>query len=184
MKLLFDLFPVILFFIAYQATDIYVATGVAIAATFVQVSWQKFRQGKVDKMLLVSLGLIVVFGGITIALRDPTFVKLKPTILYGLFACVLLGSAWLLRKNLLRTLLGGKIDMPAAVWDRLNLSWGAFFAALGVINLYVAFNFSERFWVNYTTFGDMGLMLVFIVVQSLLLAKHLDADKPAEKELS
>lgn len=172
MKFLFDLFPVILFFAAYKFADIYVATGVAIGATFVQIGWVHFRHGKVDKMLWVSLGLITVFGGLTLLLRDPTFIKWKPTVLYWLFATALLGSAWLLKKNLIRGMLEQQVSLPEPVWMRLNLAWAAFFAAMGLLNLYVAYNYSESDWVNFKLFGATGLMFIFIVAQGLILAKY------------
>jgi intracellular septation protein len=181
MKFLFDLFPVILFFAAYKLADIYVATGVAIAATFVQIGWVHFRHGKVDKMLWVGLALIVVFGGMTLLLRDPTFIKWKPTILYWLFAAVLLGSALLLKKNLIRAMLEQQVSLPEPVWLRLNLAWIGFFAAMGGLNLYVAYRFSEADWVNFKLFGGMGLMLAFIVAQGLLLAKYVE-EKDTDKE--
>jgi len=112
MKFLFDLFRVILFFAAYKFADIYVATGVAIGATFVQIGWVHFRHGKVDKMLWISLGLITVFGGLTLLLRDPTFIKWKPTVLYWLFAASLLGSALLFKKNLIRGMLEHQVALP------------------------------------------------------------------------
>jgi len=177
MKFLFDLFPVILFFAAYKFADIYVATGVAIAATVAQVGWVRFRHGKVDKMLWVSLGLIVVFGGMTLLLHDPTFIKWKPTILYWLFATVLLGSALLFGKNLIRAMLEQQVALPEPLWARLNLAWIAFFAAMGALNLYVAYNYSEADWVNFKLFGGMGLMFAFIVAQGLMLAKYVEEEK-------
>ena len=181
MKFLFDLFPVILFFAAYKFADIYVATGVAIAATVGQIAWVHFRHGKADKMLWVSLGLIVVFGGATLLLRDPTFIKWKPTILYWIFAGVLLGSATLFGKNLMRAMLEAQVQLPEPVWVRLNLSWVSFFAAMGALNLYVAYNYSESAWVNFKLFGGMGLMIAFIVAQGLMLAKYLPEDKKPEE---
>ncbi|WP_126444788.1 septation protein A [Sulfuricystis multivorans] len=174
MKFLFDLFPVILFFVAYKFAGIYVATGVAIVATCAQIGWVHFRHGKVDKMLWVSLVLIVVFGGMTLLLHDPTFIKWKPTILYWLFALVLSGSAWLFDKNLIRSMLGQQMTLPDGIWSRLNLAWAAFFALMGALNLYVAYHFSEDAWVNFKLFGGMGLMLAFVVAQGLFLAKHLE----------
>lgn len=177
MKFLFDLFPVILFFAAYKFADIYVATGVAIGATFVQIGWVHFRHGKVDKMLWVSLGLIVVFGGMTLLLRDPTFIKWKPTVLYWLFAVILLGSALLFRKNLIRAMMEKQVVLPDPVWGKLNLAWAGFFAFMGALNLYVAYNFSESDWVNFKLFGGMGLMLAFIVAQGLMLSKYIEEEK-------
>lgn len=181
MKFLFDLFPVILFFAAYKFAGIYVATVAAIVATFAQIVWVHFRHGKVDKMLWVSLVLIVVFGGMTLLLHDPTFIKWKPTILYWLFALVLLGSAWLFKKNLIRAMMEKQMTLPETIWNRLNLAWAAFFAAMGLLNLYVAYNFSEDAWVNFKLFGGMGLMLAFVVAQGFLLAKYIE---PTEKEHS
>jgi len=177
MKLLFDLFPVILFFIAFKAFNIYVATAVAIAATVVQIAWTKWRHGKVDVMLWVSFAIIAVFGGATLLLQDETFIKWKPTVLYWLFSVILLFSNLLFNKNLMRALLHEKIAMPLHVWNRLNLIWSLFFAALGFINLYVAFNYSTDDWVNFKLFGFTGLMVVFILGQSVWLAKYVDEKK-------
>jgi len=178
MKFLFDLFPVILFFVAYKFSGIYVATGVAIAATFAQTGWVWFRHRKVDTMLWVSLGLITVFGGATLLLQNPTFIKWKPTVLYWLFSVVLVVSATVMKKNLIRKMLEEQMTLPEPLWARLNLSWAAFFAAMGVANLYVAFNYSEATWVNFKLFGGMGLMIAFIVIQGLFLAKYVEEKQP------
>ncbi|MDO8466455.1 MAG: septation protein A [Gallionella sp.] len=177
MKLLFDLFPVILFFVAFKIQGIYVATSVAIAATVAQIIWTKWRHGKVDTMLWVSFAIIGVFGGATLLLHDETFIKWKPTVLYWLFSVILLFSNLLFNKNLMRALLHEKIAMPLHVWSRLNLIWSLFFAALGFINLYVAFNYSTDDWVNFKLFGFTGLMVVFILAQSVWLAKYVDEKK-------
>ncbi|MBI5439235.1 MAG: septation protein A [Nitrosomonadales bacterium] len=177
MKLLFDLFPVILFFIAFKIQGIYVATAVAIAATIAQIIWTKWRHGKVDTMLWVSFAIIAVFGGATLLLQDETFIKWKPTVLYWLFSAILLFSNLLFDKNMMRALLHEKIAMPLHVWHRLNLIWSLFFAALGFINLYVAFNYSTDDWVNFKLFGFTGLMVVFILAQSVWLAKYVDEKK-------
>ena len=174
---MFDLFPVILFFAAFKFFGIYAATATAIAATIAQVAWVKWRHGKVDIMLWVSFGIILMFGGATLLLHDETFIKWKPTILYWVFAAALLGSNLLFKKNLMRTLMHEKLTLPVKVWNRVNLSWGGFFAVLGVINLYVAFNYSTDTWVNFKLFGTTGLMLVFVVLQAMALAKYVDEDK-------
>ncbi|MGQ0544304.1 MAG: septation protein A [Betaproteobacteria bacterium] len=176
MKFLFDLFPVVLFFVAFKLADIYVATAVAIVATFAQVGWLKLKKRKVDPMLWASLGIIVVFGGATLLLQDETFIKWKPTVLYWLFAAVL-GGAALLRRNLIRALLSQHMQLPGPVWQRLNLSWVGFFAFMGVLNLYVAYNFSTDHWVNFKLFGGMGLMLLFVFAQALVLGKYADGEK-------
>jgi intracellular septation protein len=174
MKFLFDFFPVVLFFVAFKLADIYVATGVAIAATFVQVAWLKLRGKRVDAMLWASLAIIAVFGGATLLLQDETFIKWKPTVLYWLLGLVLAGSALLFRRNLLRTMLSQQVQLPDPVWSRLNWSWIGFFAFMGALNLYVAYNYSTDLWVNFKLFGGMGLMLVFVLVQAALLAKYVE----------
>lgn len=179
MKFLFDLFPVILFFAAFKAFDIYIATGVVIAATAAQIGWVWHRHGKVDTMLWVSLGLVVVFGGATLALRDETFIKWKPTVLYWLFATTLFVSARFFAKNLIRAMLEKQLELPEALWNRLNYAWIGFFAVMGALNLWIAFNFSTDTWVNFKLFGGMGLMILFIVIQGMVLAKYLPDEKDA-----
>src|SRR3982751_2986518 len=176
MKFLYDLFPVAFFFVAIQVWDIFVATAVAIAASIVQVGWLLVRKKKVEPMLWASLVIILVFGGLTLYLRDKTFILWKPTVLYWLFGTVLAGGA-LFGRNLIRSLLSDQMRLPEQIWARLNWSWVAFFAFMGVANLYVAFNYSEKIWATFKLFGGMGLMLVFVVVQSLLLAKYVE-DEP------
>ena len=173
MKFLFDLFPVALFFAAILLWDIFVATAVAIAATFLQVGWLLARRKKISPMLWASLAIVVVFGGLTLYLRDKTFILWKPTVLYWLFAAVLSGAA-LLGRNLIRALLGDQMRLPDAVWARLNWVWAAFFAFMGAANLYVAFTFSEKVWAAFKFFGSMGLTFLFIVVQSMVLAKYME----------
>jgi intracellular septation protein len=174
MKFLFDLFPVILFFAAFKAFDIYVATGVAIAATFAQIGWLLARGRKVDTMLWVSLAIIVLFGGATLLLRDETFIKWKPTVLYWLFGAVLLVADLAFGKNLIRAMMGAQIALPEAVWARLNLSWAGFFLVMGVLNIYVAYSFPTDTWVNFKLFGGTGLMLVFVLAQAFVLAKYVE----------
>ena len=177
MKLLFDLFPVLLFFIAFKIKGIYVATAIAIVATVFQIIWTKVWHGKVDTMLWVSFAIIGIFGGATLFLHDETFIKFKPSVLYWLFSVILLGSNLFFKKNLMQSLLGEKLALPVRVWNRLNLGWSLFFAVLGFINLYVAFNYSTDTWVNFKLFGFTGLMLVFIIGQSAWLAKYVDEKK-------
>jgi intracellular septation protein len=177
MKFLFDLLPVIFFFIAFKVFDLYVATVVVIVATAAQIAWVWHRHGKVDTMLWVSLALVVVFGGATLILHDETFIKWKPTVLYWLFATTLFGSAQFFGKNLIRTMLEKQAELPEVIWSRLNYAWIGFFLVMGVLNLYIAFNFSTDTWVSFKLFGGMGLMLVFIVAQGVVLAKYLPEEK-------
>ncbi len=206
MKLLFDLFPVVLFFVAYSLgkrapetaaaavggalgavglgsqvgldqAPILLATAVAILATFGQVAWLLARGREVDKMLWISLGIIVVMGGATLWLRDPSFIKWKPTVLYWAFAAVLLGAEFLFARNLIRAMMERQITLPDAVWARLNLSWGGFFILMGALNLFVAYNFSEDTWVNFKLFGGIGLMLAFVLAQGLFLARFVQNEQ-------
>ena len=181
MKILFDLFPVILFFLVFKLFGVYAATASAIAATFAQVGWVKYRHGKVDTMLWVSLGIIVVFGGATLFLHDETFIKWKPTVLYWFFASALLFSRVLFGKNIMRELLQEKMPLPDPVWHQLNLAWAGFFAVLGIVNLYVAFNYSLDAWVNFKLFGATSMMLVFILLQAAMLAKYVEKDHKEDK---
>lgn len=207
-KLLFDLFPVIVFFIAYKMGDanaeatraimasvglpqpvgagekpgIYLATLVAIVASFGQIGWVKLRGHKVETMLWVTLAIIVLFGGATLWLHDESFIKWKPTVLYWIFAAIIFGAA-VFGRNVIKSLMGGKMELPAPAWSRLNASWGGFFAFMGLANLIVAFNFSTDAWVNFKLFGSLGLMLVFVIGQSMMLTKYLDkADLEKEEK--
>ena len=183
MKFLFDLFPIFLFFLAFKVWDIYAATAVAIAATIGQIGYLKIRGRKVDTMMWVSLAIIVVFGGATIALHDETFIKWKPTVLYWLFAIVLSTSELLWRKNLIRSLMQAQqIGMPDGAWRTLNWSWVGFFAFMGALNLYVAFNYTTDTWVSFKLFGGMGLMLLFVVLQALYMARYIDEKKEPEEQ--
>jgi intracellular septation protein len=181
MKLLFDLFPVILFFVVFKFAGVFAATATAIVATFAQVAWVKYRHGKVDTMLWVSLGIISVFGGATLLLHDETFIKWKPTVLYWFFSSALILSPMLFKKNLMRSLLQEKLTLPDPVWDNVNLAWAAFFAVLGVVNLYVAFNYSTDAWVNFKLFGATGMMLLFVIAQASMLSKYVDEDKKEDQ---
>jgi intracellular septation protein len=176
MKFLFDIFPVIVFFVTFKIHGIYAATAVAIAATFVQVGWSWARHRKVDNMLWASLAIIVVFGGATLLLRDETFIKWKPTVLYWLFGAVLLLSELLFRKNLIRAMMGRQMTLPEPVWKKVNLSWIGFFALMGALNLYVAYNFSTEAWVDFKLFGGIGLLLAFAFVQALMLSRYIEQE--------
>ncbi|MDV6343643.1 septation protein A [Nitrosomonas sp. Is37] len=180
MKFLFDLFPVILFFITFKVYGIYAATAVAIAATFAQIGWVWFRHHKVDNILWISLVIIVIFGSATLILQDETFIKWKPSVLYWLFAIALLLAQVFFKKNLIRTMMKEQIKLPEQIWVHLNTSWAAFFASMGAANLFVAYNYSTETWVNFKMFGFMGLMLAFVVLQGLLLGKYIEKNEDKE----
>ena len=179
MKFLFDMLPVAVFFVAWSFFDIFVATATAIATTVAQVAWMWLRHRRVDNILWVTLTIMVVFGGATLIFRDPTFIKLKPTVLYWVFAVVLVGARVFARKDLIRAMMEKQITLPDVVWGKVNTSWVGFFVVMGIVNLYVAFTFSEAIWVKFKVFGGMGLMLLFVVLQALMLARHV-VDKGPE----
>lgn len=176
MKFLFDLLPVILFFVAFKLSGIYAATAVAIAASVVQIGWLKLRGKTVDNVQWASLAIIVVFGGMTLWLKDPTFIKLKPTVLYGLFAVGLAVSRLAFGRNLIRSMMGKQVKLPDPVWDRLNLAWIVFFAALATLNVVIAYNFSEEIWVNFKLFGSLGLTVLFVIGQALWFSRHIQEE--------
>ena len=177
MKLLFDMFPVILFFVAYKMGDIFVATGVAIAASLAQIVWLKLRRHPVENMQWVSLGIIVVFGGMTLVLHDETFIKWKPTVLYAAFAVALLVGRYLMGRNLITAMMGRQVRLPETVWDRLNIAWVLFFIVLGVLNLVFAFRFSTDVWVNFKLFGSLGLTVLFVIAQAFYFSRHVLEDE-------
>jgi intracellular septation protein len=202
MKFLFDLFPVILFFAMFKwgeghadtaqalvtqtlsgfisggavvagQAPILLATAVAILATIGQIGYLLLRGKKVDTMLWVSLVIISFFGGATIYFHNEIFIKWKPTILYWCFGTALLVSQMFLGKNLIRSMMEEQLKLPDPIWQRLSLAWVAFFMLMGVLNLYIAFNFATATWVNFKLFGGMGLMFVFIIGQSIVLSKYM-----------
>jgi intracellular septation protein len=180
MKLLFDFFPVLLFFIAYKFFGIYVATAVAIAATFLQVAVSWLRTRTVATMQLVTLAIIIVFGGLTLYLHDEQFIKWKPTVINWLFGAAFLASQIFGRQTAIERMLGSNLTLPQMVWRRLNLLWVVFFLGLGCANLFVMSYFDRDTWVNFKLFGILGLTVVFIVIQSVYLSRYIV--EPSTKE--
>jgi intracellular septation protein len=206
MKLIFDFFPIILFFVSYyQAsflventfigqlidpakpdfiTATIVATGIAIIASFVQVAIHWFKTHKFERMHLFSLTLITVLGTITIVLGNPAFIQWKPTVLNWLFAAVFLGSMFVGEKPIIQRMMSEHVSLPENVWTTLNLSWVAFFFISGAANLYVAFYYNlgasdearMDSWVNFKLFGLMGLTIAFVILQALYLSRHITED--------
>lgn len=172
MKFLSDLFPVVLFFAAYWLTrDIYIATIATMVATSLQVSWQWFRHRKVDTMLWISLGLILLLGGATLLFHNKHFIMWKPTLLYWVMgAGLIIGQ--LMGKNGIKAMLGKQISLPDDIWPRLAYAWGLFFLFAGGLNLFVAYHFSENIWVNFKMFGLIGLLLLFAIGQAIFLSRH------------
>ncbi len=174
MQILFDLLPIVLFFIAFKFGGIYVATGVAIATTFLQIAYSWFKHKRVDTMLWVSLGIVVVFGGATLIFHDENFIKWKPTVLYGVLGSSLILSDLIFKKNLIRLMMEKNISLPATLWPKLSWAWGLFFFVMAALNLYIAFHFPTETWVNFKLFGTMGLMIAFLIAQGLVLAKYVE----------
>jgi intracellular septation protein len=172
MQLLFDFFPLLLFFAAYLWQGIYVATGVAMVASVAQIAWIHWKHGRASVIHWLSLVIIVVFGGATLLLQDKTFIMWKPTVLYGLFGAILAVGKLGFGRDLLAHLMKGVV-VSKSVWTRLTWTWVAFFAFMGAANWYVAFHFSEETWVMYKVWGGIGLFLVFALVQGMWLARHL-----------
>lgn len=190
MKFLYDYFPLILFFVVFKTYDIYTATAVAIVASFIQVGYFWIRHRRFENMHLVTLGVITVFGGLTLILHDDTFIKWKPTIAYWVLAIVFIGSQFIGKKTLLERMLGKQIAMPKCIWTQQNIMWAVFFILLGCLNIYVAFYYAldqdpetrTNTWVNFKLFGTLGLTLIFIVVQALFMAKHIQQKEQPPKE--
>lgn len=214
MKLLLDFLPILFFFITFKYAEgnadwaaefasahfgfmvsggavgpkeapVLLATLVVIVATIAQILWLVLRGKKVDLMLWISLGLVVMLGGATVWFHSETFIKWKPSVLYWVMGLSFWISQAVFRKNLLQALMGGQLDLPAGVWQRLNVGWIAFFGMMGMLNLYVAYSYSTATWVNFKLFGGVGLMLLFTLAQGVYLSRYLkpdaaDAEPPPE----
>lgn len=178
MKLLLDFFPIIIFFGVYKYTgDIIIATAVLIPATLLQMLYTWIKEHKIEKMQLVTLILVVVMGGATVLLQDKTFIQWKPTVVNWLFAAVFLGSQFIGNKTIIERIMSANIELPNPVWNTLNLAWVAFFIAIGALNLFVAYNFSEDIWVDFKLFGMLGLTVVFIIIQGLYMSKFIKSNE-------
>ncbi len=180
MKVLVDFFPILLFFIAYKIYGIYTATAVAIIASVLQVGYFWFKNKKVENMHLITLAIIVVFGGATLILEDELFIKWKPTVVNWLFAAVFLGSQFIGKKNIVQRMMGAVITLPPVIWVKLNYAWVLFFIASGVANLYVMYNFDTDTWVNFKLFGMMGLTFAFIILQGIFLMRYIKPEQAKE----
>lgn len=176
MKILLEILPILAFFIAFKMFDIYIATAVAMVISVLQIVWLKSRKQDVPKMQWFNLIIILVFGGLTLGLHDKSFIMVKPTILYWSFSSILAVSWFIFKKNLIQTVLGKEIHLkPEAtqfVWYRLNLYWVIYFALLGILNLWIAYHFSEDFWADFKL-STIGLLVIFVIIQGLWLSKYM-----------
>jgi len=210
MKFLLDFFPVVLFFVAYKffgdippqfiepvnslpfvnidpnepKDGIYFATLIIILATIVQNTGHFLLFKKVEKMHIISLGILLVFGGMTLAFKDPLFIKWKVSIFNWVFALVIIGSQFIGKTPLIERMMSHALDVPKKIWTQVNFSWGVFFALVGIVNIYVAYNYSEEFWVDFKLFGVLGMTFVFMIAQGIYLAKHALPEEDTSKENS
>jgi intracellular septation protein len=182
MKFLFDFYPVILFFVAYKMYDIYTATAVAIVASVTQVAYLKLRGRKVEPMMWLGLGIIVIAGGATIIFQNEMFIKWKPTVLMTAMAVAIGMAQFVFKKNPIAFIFNNSIQAPDAVWKKLSISWMAFLLLLAILNILFAYYTDTDTWVTYNTFGDMGLFFVFIIGQVFWLMPYLPDD--AKKDVA
>jgi intracellular septation protein len=172
MKVLFDFFPLIVFFAGYAFVDIFFATGAAMAATVLQVAWSWLRHRKVERLMWINFGAIMFFGGLTLLLQDERFIKVKPTIVYWIIAGALLASHYFFNKNPIKLMMEPHFDAPERVWTRWLFNWVMYFGVLGVVNLLVAHGFSTDVWVKFKVFGTLALTVVLAFVQTFMLMRY------------
>lgn len=173
MKLLFDFFPLLLFFIAFKLYDIFVATAVAIAASFAQAGYFWMKHRRFETSHLVTLGLVVVFGGATLIFHNEEFIKWKFSIINWLFGLAFLLTQYIGKKPLLKRMLESQAALPEYAWRRLNMSWVVYFMSLGFANLYVMQNYDTDTWVDFKTFGNLGMTALLIIGQGFYMYRHL-----------
>ncbi|MEK6748256.1 MAG: septation protein A [Pseudomonadota bacterium] len=173
MKLLYDFFPIILFFIAFKFFGIYTATAVAMGATIVQVIYTRIKIKRFEPMHLVNLGIIGVFGGATLWLADEMFIKWKPTAVNWVLAITFLAGQFIGKKTLIERAMSSAVQLPNTVWTRLNLSWVTFFILSGFLNLYVVYNFDTETWVNFKLFGLLGITAIFAIAQAMYISRYI-----------
>jgi intracellular septation protein len=177
MKLLFDFFPILLFFIIYKFTDIYVATAVAMVASISQVAFYRLKFQHYEKMHLISLAIIMVLGSATLFFHNPWFIKWKPTGIYWLSAIIFFGSSYIGSKPVIQKMMEANIKLSPQIWHRLNMAWSLFFIIMGALNLYVAYYYDTNAWVNFKLFGGVGFTLIFVLIQAFYLTKHMEGSE-------
>lgn len=203
MKFLFDIFPVLLFFITFKWGESYpalaqsyvaeylsglisggapsaelapilFATAVTLIASVCQIGYLLLSKKKVDAMLWISFFIIMIFGGATIYFHNETFIKWKPTVLYWCYAGAFIMAQFIFKKNLIRMAMESQVKLPEHIWTRLSLAWIIYFIVMGLLNLYVAFNFATSTWASFKLISVAAIMPAFIVLQSLFLAKYME----------
>lgn len=187
MKFLFDFFPVLLFFITFKSHDdpiegMVTATGVLIMATLFQVGFNWLKHRKIEKMHIITLILVLVFGGATIYFKEPSYLIWKVTIANWLFALIFFSSHFIGHKPIIKRMMDHMIQLPESVWTKLSLSWITFFTLLGTINLFIGFNYDFDTWVDFKFYGLMGLTLAFTILQSIFISKYIQPENDKEEE--
>lgn len=181
MSLFYEVFPVFLFFLAFKFYDIYVATIVGILATFLQVIFTRLWSNKWDRKQLITLSVFVIFGSMTLYFHNPIFIKWKPTIVFWIFALVIIGSQLFTQKPLMQRLmekfLEEKAHVPLQIWKRMNGIWAVFFLGLGALNLYIAYHFSNDAWVNFKFYGITSAFFLFSLFQAFYLMRYITETK-------
>lgn len=178
MKFLFDFFPLLVFFGAWLAVDIFFATGAAMVATVIQVAWSWLKHRKVDKLLWINFGAIAFFGGLTLVLQDKRFIMVKPTVVYWVISCGLLVAYLGFRKNAIRLMMEEHFNAPDQLWNRWLMGWVTFFFMIGLLNLFVAYNFSEGVWATFKVFGVLALTLLLMIAQVFTLMPYAKSEDP------
>lgn len=169
MQLLIDYIPIVAFFVAYFQRDIFFATGVLMAVMPAVLLLQWLITRRISKIYVTSTILVLILGSATLFFRTPGFLYWKPTVLNWGIAVVFLGSQWIGEKTIVERMLGNAATLSHKQWVRLNQIWVGFFCVVGATNIYVAYTYSEEFWVKFKLFGMLGLTFVFIVIQSIWL---------------
>jgi len=183
MKFLFDFFPLIAFYATYKIydNDIFYATGAIVIATIIQIAFNWYKHRKIEKMHVITVVLVTFFGGLTIALHDPIFIKWKVSVVNWLFGIILIGSQFIGDKTIIERMLSNAINVADSIWLRINLSWALFFIGMGFLNWYVFVNYSESTWVDFKVYGMLGLTFLFVVIQGIYLSRHM-IEEPEDGE--
>ena len=165
------------FFLSYLWKGIYAATAVIMVGSVLVLAGSWLRTRRLEPLPLTVAVLALILGGVTLVMHDPVYIKWKFSAVEWLFGALLLGSQFLGRKPFIRLALEERIQLPDAVWARLNLMWGLFFLALGTLNVYVIYRFSTDAWVRFKIWGVSGLLLAFALVQAIYLSRHLPEEE-------
>lgn len=182
MKQFIEFIPLIVFFAVYKLFDIYYATGALMIVTVLQMAYTWFTLKRLEKVQIITLVLVLVFGSLTLILHNDIFIKWKVTVINLLFAVALLVSQFVYKKPLLKQMLGKELELPAAVWSKVNVAWALFFIVCAALNTYIAFNLPQEIWVDFKVFGLLGMTLLFTLATGFYLYRHIPAETPNSQE--